>query len=382
MWGRWWIVGLVLVGGLAVAAILFILRGAVERNIYALQLRPLVNGIEWSEEAQVCEPLAPPPALASRACTAPGECYLSSVLALRRGEWDNVQTSAVSDSDPLEIFIRGWSERCSVSPETALATWSKGGEPIRHKFLAEAQSALGSDRGDLALTLVKIAHPLRPSAESFLILARALEEVDRDDDALRTYYEAIEREMTTSRTFGQVGELEWRLGILQSARTHLSEAVRLDPQAGHYWQTLGAVLYRMEDWAGSETAFAHAAELMPEFGAAHGGVALTQLRLGKLEQGRAAVEATMRFTSDVRQQAGYLGEFARFAADAGDLKWSAELYSRALGRTPNNQVFWVALVQTYAGLGDCEKMDTVYREYLEQTSVRQETPVPRPACPG
>ncbi len=379
-WRR--ILGIALLGGIVVAAGLFVLRGAAERNVYALQLVPLVNGIEWADETQICEPLAPPPALMPRPCTTDGDCYLSSLLALRRGEWDNVQTLTGAAPDPLMIFLRGWSEQCTVSPETAIATWSMGGEPIRHKFLAEAQAALAQDRDKAALAQVKISHALRPSAESFLTLAAAQDALEQDDDALGMYYEAIERDMTTPRTFGELGYLESQLGILQAARAHLEQAVRLDPRSGHYWQTLGGVLYRMEDWAGSENAFAHAAELLPDFGPAHGGVALTQLRLGKLEQGRQAVEATMKTTTDAKQQAGYLGSFAEFAADAGDLEYAAELYSRALGRTPNNQKLWDALLQTYARLGECDSMQSVYQLYQSEFNAPQATPAPLPVCPA
>src|SRR6188474_2718993 len=116
MRGWWRILGFVLLGGVAVAASLFLLRGAAERNLYALQLRPFVSNIKWTDETQICEPLEPSPVLSSRACPTDGDCYLSNVLALRRGEWDNVQTPAGAAPDPLVIFLRGWSEHCSVSP--------------------------------------------------------------------------------------------------------------------------------------------------------------------------------------------------------------------------------------------------------------------------
>lgn len=382
MHGRWWGIGLILLGGLLLLAFVPALRDAMERNISALQIKQVVSGIEWTDATQICRSLAPPPVLTTRACSALGDCYLAGVLALRRGEWDNVRTSFPADPDPLEVFLLGWSHFCDGTFDSAIATWSFAAAPIQLKFLAAAEASLAGGEADAAMRQGTLAHALKPSSESFLVLAGAQDALEQEPAALKTYYRAIEQNMANARTYGQVGELEWRLGINQSARTHLAEAVRLDPRAWHYWQVYGSLLFRLQDWSASETAFVHAAELAPDFGAAHGGVALTQLRLGKLEQGRDAVKATMTFTPDVRAQAGYLGEFAKLAADAGDLKWSAELYTRALGRTPTNKEWWNALVATYAGMGDCAKMESVYRAYVDLMNGQQKKPAPRPACPA
>lgn len=379
---HWWVVALLGLGGLVFVALLAGLNGALARNMYALQVKRAANGIEWTNEFEICRPSVPPPTLVPRACSGGADCYLSGVLALRRREWDNVQTSLGTDPDPLSVFVRGWSDRCNASLDRALATWRSAAAPIRRKFLAEAEAALIKGDAASALTKATIAHELGATAQSFLALASAQAALGHTPLALETYYRAIEQNMATARTYGQVGALESQLRIDKSARVHLAQAVRLDPSDWHYWQLYGSVLFRLEDWAASASAFARAAELAPEFGAAHGGVALAQLRRGKLQEGRAAVAATMQYTSDVRQQAGYLGEFARYAAAAGDLKWSAELYSRALGRMPAKEVWWHALAGIYARMGDCAKMRSVYRSYVELMNALAKKPAPQPACPA
>lgn len=357
------------------------LRAAAERNVFALQAKPFIITANWSDETRVCEPLAPLPALSVRQCSDSQTCYISDLLALRRGEWDIIQTSGPSDPDPLDVFLRGWSRYCVRSQSHAVAAWQAASGPIGFKFLAEAKVSLAGGEPEIALRQSEIAHALRPTAESFLVMAGAQVALGDTGSALETYYRALEEGMTTAQTFGQVGELEWKLNINNAARAHLAEAVRLDPQAWHYWQVYGALLYRLQDWEQSEVAFSHAAELNPKSGAAHGGVALAQLRLGKLESARRAVEATMTNIKDARGQAGYLAGFAQLAAEAGDLEWSAALYARALERTPNDDGMWNALMATYVRLGDCAKVRSVYRAYTEQMRSPQFEPAPQPACP-
>lgn len=379
--GRWWVIGAILFGSLVLVMLVPALRGALARNGYALQVKRVVSDSEWTDERQICRLSPPPPALAPHACSPGADCYVASVLALRRREWDNVRTLLGNDVDPLSVLVRGWSERCKTTLDQAIEIWRSADGPIRQKFLAEAEAALLDGNPEAALAKATIAHELGASAQSFLVLASAQAALGRGPLALDTLYRAIEQNMATARTYGQTGELEWQLGINKSARLHLAQAVRLDPGSWHYWQLYGSVLFRLEEWAASEIAFTHAAELAPEFGAAHGGVALAELRLGKFQEGREALARAIRFTPDVRQQAGYLGEFARYAGEAGDLKWSAELYSRALGRMPTNEIWWNALAGTYARMGDCGRMRSVYRSYVELMNAQAKKPAPPPACP-
>src|SRR5258708_6421758 len=88
------------------------LAHAAQRNEFALSVKPLVLGMQWSDSLQVCAQLVPPPVVTVPTCANGLECYLANVLALRRAEWDNVQTVSGDSSNLLPILMQGWGAWC------------------------------------------------------------------------------------------------------------------------------------------------------------------------------------------------------------------------------------------------------------------------------
>lgn len=373
--------GLVLVAIGVLAFLMPSLLRAAQRNDFALNVKPLVLGMQWSDSLQVCASLVPPPVLAAPACANATGCYLGNLVTLRRGEWTKLQTVLGDSSDVLTVLMQGWGAWCGGDQARALEIW-RSEQAIGQKFLRDGEWSLESDQPARALREGVIAFQIAPSGRSQFLVGRAHAALGDKTLALTEYRTALNMPDPTAAMYGETGELEWEFKDYTSARTHLAQATTLDKLSWLYWHRYGNVLYELQDWAGSEDAFMHAVRINPTNGDSYAGLAFAELQQGKIDPAQDAVRHMLSDVTSDRQKAGYLGTFAQIAASKGNLAVAADFYAQAVQWHPENSGFWGALFRTYVEMGDCPDLQTAYSKYQQVQAAQQKTPSPPPACPG
>lgn len=112
--------------------------------------------------------------------------------------------------------------------------------------------------------VIALAPRAGPAYES---LAEVEVKRGRVDAAIQTYHQllAIYPYTYSAAVYRQLGLIELRSGRLQDARTHLQQAVELDPEDWMAYYLLGHALERLGDAAGARTAWRRVINLNPQF---------------------------------------------------------------------------------------------------------------------
>jgi Flp pilus assembly protein TadD len=96
-----------------------------------------------------------------------------------------------------------------------------------------------------------------------------------------------------------------------------TQATELVPDSRFFWQTLGAVRYRLRDWAGARSALQQADQLRPtEAGLGTCLQAMVEWHLGNRDAARALLEETQTWSEKNRPGDE---ELRRFRDEAGKL---------------------------------------------------------------
>ena len=379
---------LVVIGvGLAVVLLLpYPLERAVERNLFALSLKPLVVQAEWTNPANVCTPSTLPVRLDPVRCDRESDCYLNAVLALRRGAWETAGKETRSSKDTLSILINGWGAWCGGQQEAAIAIWTREAKLLGTKFLADGELALTprnqSQRQDVAWASAagRIAYALVPSARTHLLLARALDAQGNFENARREFRVATGLGEESDQLYWYAADLEWRLGSTQSARDYIEHALDLKQDEWRYWHRYGEILLKQNEPGLAEHAFTRAVQMNPTYGFAHAGVALARLAQGKLDAAREPILNAVKYLDDKSFQAGYLGAYGTHLASAGNFSEAAIFFQQAVEYSPANEGYWRSLINAYVAQGNCEQVERIYADYKNQMLVQGNSPFPVPAC--
>jgi tetratricopeptide (TPR) repeat protein len=376
-----WVRILTLLVGFTLLVVFFfpLLTLAAQRNMLALNLKQSIVETQWTDPAQVCTPLPPPTKLTLPDCSNLAECYLTKVFALRRREWDNVASSAFASDDALAVFVQGWGAWCKGDQTHAIEIWRLHTQVTEKKFSSAAEASLQQDAAR-TLREGEVAHAIAPSNKTHFLIARALDQLGETARARQAYQAALDSGEPTADMFGQFGDLEWRIHEYEAARLHLERAVTLDNLNWGYWHRYGNVLYELKDWAGAEQAFRHAVMLSPTNGHSYAGLASAQLQQGHFDDAQVTIQQTVQYNNDAKQKAGYLASFAAISVAAGDWKRVAEMYTQAVEYHPENSAFWGGLMQAYAKLGDCARLEATYAEYVRVQTAQGAPIFPAPPC--
>lgn len=377
---RWWLAGICAV--LVVAAVLAVPLGrAAARNVAALQTKPIVQTIDWTDPAVMCTPAVPPPVIAVPACDAGDACYLNSILALRRGEWAAARAKSGSSSYVLDVLVRGWAAWCGQSQTAAIAEWQRAAGAIGNKFYQDARFALQEQNAARALQAGALAQQLAPSGKTHLVLGRAYEGLGDPVKALEEYRSALAIEQGDAELYWHMSDLAWKQDRVAEARTYVEQALDLDATNPLYWHRLGQILLKGNDGVGSERAFMREAELDPKYSGAYVGIFLARMTQGRVQDALEPLLRLVALSTDRVQNAGHLGTYAVALRARGDYAGAAEYFGRAVQENPTHEVFWSNYLHALATLGACDRLATAYAEHVKVFTERSMTPVAQPACP-
>jgi tetratricopeptide (TPR) repeat protein len=158
--------------------------------------------------------------------------------------------------------------------------------------------------------------PLPPAEEERLSLARKLRSEDRSDEALQLLGELRASYPQDARILGEISELRFSLGELDSALAQASEAVRLHPGNSWLQRTLANVCRAMKKPREAEKHYLQALEHCEEDslakGVSHMGLACICLETGRPQKAREHIDAALALCPE---NVFILGEHRRIFAE-------------------------------------------------------------------
>ena len=112
---------------------------------------------------------------------------------------------------------------------------------------------------DAAAKEFQRAIALSPSSshtpDSYNYLVQSLLQLNRTDDAIKAYNQAIKSDPTNDSYHSNLGDIYYSLDRYDDAAAEYNQAVRLDSSSEHNWYSLGQAYNQIGNYAGAEQAF-------------------------------------------------------------------------------------------------------------------------------
>lgn len=154
------------------------------------------------------------------------------------------------------------------------------------------------------------------------------------------------------------------LGDAQAAERTVQSILEQTAESTEGWFRLGWLRAKREDWAGAADAFERCVWLRDNWADAHMNLGIARLRLGALEEARAAFRRTYDLageSSDVVRALAYLSLAAGDVGRAGELE--ADLHTRK-GEDTSDLLFRIG--EAHRGNGDAHSASENLRQAVEQ----------------
>ena len=91
--------------------------------------------------------------------------------------------------------------------------------------------------------------------DSYNYLAQSLLSLNRPDDAIKAYQQAIKQDPTNDSYHASLGDIYFSVGRYDDAAAEYNQAVRINPSSADDWYALGQAYEQTGNYAGAEQAF-------------------------------------------------------------------------------------------------------------------------------
>jgi tetratricopeptide (TPR) repeat protein len=202
-----------------------------------------------------------------------------------------------------------------------------GAAPDARGLYEQARAALGRGEMEATLSLVDRALALdRSLAEAHALRAVALDQLERHDEALAAYAEALTLKPDYAEVYHNLALLRVRRQGYPDALEAARKAVQLDPRDIDSFNNLGVAATKLGLLGEAEEALRRALELDPASIGAHYNLALVHAELGRVAKAIEDLEIAYQGAHD--------------AKDQHRRQWIAEVCARLLNRYPEDGAVW------------------------------------------
>ena len=199
-------------------------------------------------------------------------------------------------------------------------------------------------------------------AECFNAMALVKTSMDRNDDAIDAYKQAITLAPDQIFAWNNLGNLCIKIGRNDEALVTFMKAVDCNPQDPIAWTGLGTVYYRIGYADDAVTAFRKAIQFMPSFAQPWNGLGEVYASVGRSE------DAIKAFQQAIQLNAQYLAPLLRLAelyARQDRHRDAVRAYQRALQLDPRNSGAWNELGLTLTSMMDYEEAEAAFGKAIE-----------------
>ncbi|MBW2383510.1 MAG: tetratricopeptide repeat protein [Deltaproteobacteria bacterium] len=195
-------------------------------------------------------------------------------------------------------------------------------------------------------------------------LGQALDRSGREQEALESYRQGLQRRADDVGLHAALGQLLARLGQLDEAEPHLEEAIRLSNTfRAPLYVSLGALKAEKGQYADAEALYRRVLEVAPKDGAARNNLAITLYRTGRRDEAEGMLRGII---ADFPNMADAHNNLAALAVDGNDWKTGAIHAGRAVELNPHFVEAWNNLGIAHEEQGRFLQALEAYRRALEE----------------
>jgi len=212
---------------------------------------------------------------------------------------------------------------------------------------AQDQARRGDDAA-ASETVEKYLAQASDDAIAWNLSGDLLERAGKDQEALRSYWNAVKYDPQLTEAWNNLGVLLHLLGRFGDAASALDSATQVDPNDRHLWHNLGSTYHEMGRLQDALRAFERAIQADPNDKVSHNNRGTTLFELGDYRGAADSFRKALAADSEFGQASNNLG---RALEKLGDREGAAACFQAALAVNPQSVAALRNLARVLKGLG-------------------------------